>query len=115
MNALVELNLALILFLPWYVLLGWLFWRATARGRATARKLKAACLLGIALGAAAISGPWAYGVADAAAGAIWRQVLACVAGYGAFLAVLAAGGFMLHAWSRADPGAVGRRRARYQP
>jgi hypothetical protein len=103
MNASVELNLALILFLPWYVLLGWLFWRVAARGGTAGRKLLAIFVLGISLGAAAISGLWAYGFADAAAGAIWRQVFACVVGYGAFLAVLGSGFIVIRTWSGTRP------------
>lgn len=91
MNAVVELNLALILFLPWYLILGWLFWRLSTRGAKPARRLAALAVLGIALGAAGGAGVWAYGYADPAAGPIWKQVLACVVGYGAFLGVLLLG------------------------
>lgn len=98
-NAVVELNLALLLFLPWYVLLGWLFWRMTARHRTAGRKLVALAFLCISLFAAGLAGVWAYGYADTSAGAIWKQVLACVVGYGAFLGVLLAGFAALRAKS----------------
>ena len=91
MNPFVELNLALILFLPWYVLLGWVFWRARARGASTSRKLLALGFLAVSLAAAGFTGVWAYGFADPSAGAIWKQILACVVGYWAFLGVLALG------------------------
>ena len=97
MNTVVELNLALILFLPWYALLGWLFWRLRARGAQARRKLVVLALLVVALLAAGVAGIWAFGHADPAAGAIWKQVLACVVGYGVFLGVLVAGFALLGA------------------
>jgi hypothetical protein len=100
MNAIVELNLALILFLPWYVLLAWLFWRMRARGAGTRRKLAVFGLLLAALIVAGLAGVWAYGFADPTAGAIWKQVLACVVGYGGFLAVLLAGLTLLRSPTR---------------
>ncbi len=91
MNPFVELNLSLILLLPWYVVLGWVFWRLTARRGGVARRLLALGVLVGAIAAAAGSGIWAFRHADPSAGAIWRQVLASAIGYGAFLGVLAAG------------------------
>ena len=91
MNPIVELNLALILFLPWYALLGWVFWRMRARGGSGMRKLLALAFLAVALAAAGFTGVWAYGFADIARGAIWRQIFACMLGYWAFLGVLVAG------------------------
>lgn len=91
MHAIVELNLALILFLPWYVLLAWLFWHMRARGKSTSTRLAALAFLVGSLAAAGIAGAWAFGHADPSAGAIWKQVLACVVGYGTFLAVLTLG------------------------
>jgi hypothetical protein len=88
MNPLVELNLALILFLPWYLILGVLFWRYRPRPVSTRGRLFDAAALLLALLAAAIGGWWSFRHADAAAGAIWRQVLASVVGYGMFLLVL---------------------------
>lgn len=91
MNPFVELNLALILFLPWYLLLCWLFWHLRARGKGGLHKLLALTCLLASLAAAAIAGVWAYGQADTSTGAIWRQVFACVIGYGAFLSILTIG------------------------
>ena len=95
MNAIVELNLALILFMPWYLLLGWLFWRVRARGASSARKFVALAIRLASMVAAGTTGVWAYGIADTSSGMIWRQILACVVGYWAFLVVLAAGYGML--------------------
>ena len=60
MNPFVELNLSLILLLPWYVVLGWVFWRLTARRGGVARRLLALGVLVGAIAAAAGSGIWAF-------------------------------------------------------
>lgn len=101
MNPLVELNLALILFLPWYVIVGWLFMRGTARGERWPVRLAAAAFVVAALVAAAWAGIWAFGHADVAAGRMWQQILATVIGYGAFLAVIVVGFFAMRAVKRA--------------
>ena len=101
MNATVESNLALVLFLLWYLLVGWLFWRATARGQSL---LARAVALGILLGSlavAGVAGVWAFGHASAASGAIWKQVLACLVSYGAFLASVLLGGWAIRTFRRA--------------
>lgn len=88
MNPIVALNLSLILLLPWYLVLGIVYWR-TRRKPATAaqRGFDLAALL-LALAAAAAGGYWSLAHADPSAGAIWKQVLASLVGYGLFLLVL---------------------------
>lgn len=95
MNAVVELNLSLLLFLPWYLLIGWLFLRLARRSPRSHLRTIALATPAAGLIAAGIAGAWAYGEAGEATGAIWRQVLACSVGYGAFLAVLSAGFVLL--------------------
>lgn len=103
MSPLFALNLSLLLLLPWYLVLGAVFWR-TRRKPATAaqRAFDAASLL-LALLLAALGGYWSLASADPAAGAIWKQVLASLVGYGLFLLVLAlAFGLRARAASRMD-------------
>lgn len=91
MNPLVELNLAVILFLPWFVILGALFWfcprPARRRGARTAFDIAA---LALALAASVLATRWglALGAGHPSAGAIWPQVLASLVAYGAFVLVL---------------------------
>lgn len=88
MSPVIALNLSLILLLPWYVVLGIVYWRTRRRPASVAQRLfDTASLLG-ALAAAAASGWWSMHNADPTAGAIWKQVLASLIGYGAFLLVL---------------------------
>lgn len=95
MNALVEFNLTLILFLPWFAILGVLFWVYPRRPRGASRCGFDLAALVLALVASWIAMRWGMLNADAQAGAIWKQVLACLTAYGAFLAVLG-----LAAWLR---------------
>ncbi len=82
--------LSLLLFLPWFALIGVLYWCYPRRPRPAARRLFDAVVLLLALVLSVAGMHWGYaeGVADASSGPIWRQVLAVLYGYGAFLAVM---------------------------
>ncbi|WP_407352738.1 hypothetical protein [Luteimonas sp. R10] len=101
MNPLVELNLALILFLPWFLILGVLFWLFPREPRTAARRAFDAVALLLALVAFVLSVHWAHGSADPVYGPMWRQVLATAIGYGAFLAVMTVAFFLRRRWLRA--------------
>ena len=88
MNALVELNLALLLFLPWFLILGVLFWAFPRRPRGARRALYDLASLALAVAAFVLSIHWAQQVADPGHGRMWAQILATAIGYGVFLAVL---------------------------
>jgi len=82
--------LALILFLPWFLLLGSLFWLFPRQPRNARRKGFDVATLGIAFLLSFFGMRWGYalGLADVGTGAIWKQVLATLVAYGAFLVVL---------------------------
>ena len=82
--------LALILFLPWFLLLGSLYWLFPRQPRNARRKAFDLATLGIAFVLSFIGMQWGYalGLADVGTGAIWKQVLATLVAYGAFLFVL---------------------------
>lgn len=88
MNPTVEFNLTLILFLPWFAILGALFWFFPRRPRGAARRGYDLAALVLALLASWFAMRWGMVSADPGAGAIWKQVLACLTAYGAFLAVM---------------------------
>ena len=88
MNPVVALNLSLILLLPWYLVLGIAFWRTRRKPASGAQRGFDAASLLLALAAAMLGGQWSMAHADPAAGAIWKQVLATLVAYGAFLFVL---------------------------
>ena len=82
--------LAIILFLPWFLLLGTLFWLFQRKPRTAARKGFDIATLAVAFVLSVLGMQWGYalGAADVGAGAIWKQVVATLVAYGAFLAVL---------------------------
>ena len=88
MNPLVQLNLALILFAPWYAILGYVFWRFPAAPRHGRRRAFDLAALATAAVATATSLYWSHDAAGTAHGEMWRQVLATSVSYGVFLAVL---------------------------
>ena len=83
--------LSLLLFLPWFALLGALYWFYPRTPRPAARRAFDFSVLLVALVLSILGMHWGYrmGEADAGSGPIWRQVLAVLYAYGAFLAVLA--------------------------
>jgi len=111
MNPLVALNLALILFLPWYLILGGLFWFYPRQPRDAARRLFDLGSLALALFAAAMGTYWGMTHADPQPGVMWKQVLATSVSYGLFLAVLTLAILVRRPWlrRRAGAGASGNR------
>ncbi len=92
--------LAVVLFLPWFLLLGALFWLFPRQPRDGRRKSFdiAALLVAFALSVAGMRWGYALGLADAGAGALWRQVLATLVAYGAFLAALLIAAMLRAGW-----------------
>ena len=82
--------LAIILFLPWFLLLGALFWLFPRQPRNPRRKAFDIAALVVAFVMSFVGMQWGYalGLADVGTGAIWKQVLATLVAYGAFLSVL---------------------------
>ena len=94
MSPAIQINLALILFLPWYGILAALYWCYPRQPRTAARRLfdAGALLATTLLSIAAMR--WGFLTADTSVGALWRQVLATSVSYGAFLAALTAAWFL---------------------
>ena len=88
MNSQVELNLGLILLLPWYAILSYVFWRFPRQQRSVARRSFDIGSLLLAFGLAIASMQWSFHHATANYGGMWKQVLAMSVSYGCFLLVL---------------------------
>lgn len=88
MNPLVEVNLTLILFLPWFLILSVLFWIYPRQPRGFARRLYDLAAVSLSLGLFVASLYWLQDIADPAHGRMWRQILATAAGYGVFLGAM---------------------------
>src|SRR3546814_14125846 len=83
MSPQIELNLGLILFLPWFLILGVLFWLFPRQPRPWRRRLFDLASLVLAVAAVLVSLYWAQDHAAPAKGQMWRQGLASPIGYGA--------------------------------
>ena len=88
MSPLVELNLTLILFLPWFAILGTLYWLFPRRPRGVARVLYDLATLALSVVVFLWSVHWSMANADTQYGKLWPQILATALGYGVFLAAL---------------------------
>jgi len=88
MSPLVELNLTLILFLPWFAILSLLYWWFPRRPRHAARIAYDLAALALSVAAFVASVHWSHANADPQYGKMWQQVLATALGYGVFLASL---------------------------
>ena len=85
-------DLALILFLPWFAILGALYWFYPRTLERTARRRRFDVMaLVVAFAASFAAGRWGFAIASTTieAGPIWRQVLASLLAYKAFLVVIA--------------------------
>lgn len=82
--------LSLLLFLPWFAVLGGLYWWFPRQPRCRKRQWfdGAVLMLALVVSVGAMHHGYALGVADIQAGAIWRQVLSVLYAYGAFLAII---------------------------
>jgi len=97
MNPLVELNLSLMLFLPWFLILAVLFWMLPRKPRPAARVVFDLTALALSLAAFWYSMHWSVHSADTSYGKLWPQILATAVSYGVFLGVLSTA-FALRAW-----------------
>lgn len=88
MSAGIELNLTLILFLPWFLILSVLFWVYPRQPRTWARRAYdiVALLASLALFLASVY--WAQAHADPAEGKMWKQILATALGYAVYLGAM---------------------------
>jgi hypothetical protein len=87
-NPLVEANLTLILFLPWFLILAALFWAYPRQPRGFARRLYDVVSLLLSLAMFVASLYWMQDIADPAHGRMWRHILTTAGGYGVFLAAM---------------------------
>ncbi|SKA04499.1 hypothetical protein [Novilysobacter spongiicola] len=100
MNPLVELNLALILFVPWFAILAVLFWLFPRQPRTLARKAFDTASLVLATVMAALGMYWSMENADPQYGHMWQQVLATTLSYAMFLAVMTLAMLVRWRWLR---------------
>jgi hypothetical protein len=93
-------DLALLLFLPWFLILAGLYWLYPRQPRDAARRLFDGIALVVAVAAFVASLHWAHAHATRAHGTLWPQILATSVGYGVFLLVLGVAVLVRRAWLR---------------
>jgi hypothetical protein len=87
--------LALVLFSPWFALLGWVYWTfPRSHVVSPARRRLDVAVLASALAASIGAMLLAYRMPWDDTGSLWPQVIATLAAYHAFLFVLAVGWFV---------------------
>ncbi len=106
MHPLIEINLAAILFAPWFVILCVLYWAYPREPRPPARRWFDAGILVFAWLVFFLSLHWAQDWADRGFGRMWQQVVGTSVSYGAFLTVLTVAYLWRGRWLR---GFLGRR------
>ncbi|HEY0503069.1 MAG TPA: hypothetical protein VGD42_06185 [Lysobacter sp.] len=94
MDPAVELNLALVLFLPWYAILAGLYWFYPRQPRTLSRWGFDVAALAVAIAATVASMHWSFFTADTSFGAMWPQILATSVSYGVFLAAMTVAFFL---------------------
>ena len=98
MNPLVELNLAMILFIPWFSILAMLFWMFPRQPRSGARKAFDIAALVVATAVATGGMQWSMHNAEPGYGPMWHQILATMMAYGGFLMVMTIAVMVRWAW-----------------
>lgn len=88
-------NLAIVLFAPWFAILGWAYWAyPKSHRRGPGRRRFDLLVLVLALVASVLAMRWSYFLPFEGVGVMWPQVIATLAAYHAFLVVLVAGWFV---------------------
>ena len=91
--------LALILFAPWFLILGWAYWSfPRAHVAPPHRRAFDAGVLVVALVLSTAAMLWSFGLEYGSVGSLWPQVIATLAAYHAFLLVLGVGWFLRGRW-----------------
>lgn len=100
MNPQVELNLTLILFLPWFAILSVLYWMFPRQPRSVARVVFDVVALVASVAVFVASVHWSIANADPTYGRMWQQILATALGYAVFLAAMTVSFLVRAAWLR---------------
>ncbi|MET0226491.1 MAG: hypothetical protein ABW187_08635 [Dokdonella sp.] len=88
MNPAIETALAFILFLPVFAIIGALYCLFPRTPRGAARLLGDLAVLLLAAALSVFAMRWGFHAAAGVAGALWKQIVATLLAYGAFLAIV---------------------------
>jgi len=96
MHPFIEVNLAALLFAPWFAILAVLYWIYPRKPRPSWRGPYDAAALGIAVAVFVLVLHWGQGWADRGYGRMWQQIVGTSVSYGAFLTVLTLASWFRH-------------------
>jgi hypothetical protein len=102
-NAFVELNLAVLLFAPWFAILAVLYWIYPRQPRPQWRRTFDAAALVASLAIFVWTLHWGQAWADRGYGKMWQQIVGTSISYGAFLAVLTLALWLRHRLMKRQP------------
>jgi hypothetical protein len=88
MNPTIETGLAFILFLPAFAIIGALYCLFPRQPRGVARVFGDLAVLLLAAVLSVFAMRWGFHAAAGVAGALWKQIVATLLAYGAFLAIV---------------------------
>lgn len=104
MNAFFETGLSFILFLPTFAIVGALYCAFPRTPRSAARWLCDLAVLAVAAALSIAAMRWGFHASTGRGGAMWKQVVATLYAYGAFLGVLCVALPLRALWFRARTG-----------
>ena len=96
----IPIDLAFILFLPAFCLVGTLYWLYPRAPRGNMRRIADLAVLALAVIASIGAMRWGFRSANGVGGNVWKQVLATLLAYGCFLTVLGTGALLRSFWLR---------------
>ncbi len=102
MNPSIQISLALILCLPTFAILVALYCAYPKSSHGASGLAVDLCVIAIATALSIIAMRWGFVNATGIGGALWKQVLATLLAYGAFLGVLGAGWIVRACTQHAD-------------
>ncbi|QIK80458.1 hypothetical protein G7069_01875 [Lysobacter sp. HDW10] len=94
--------LALVLFAPWFAIVGSLYWHFPRQPRNSRRRVLDALALCVATVVFVLSTWWAFHHADGTH-RLWKQVFATSVGYGSFLLTMTLAFFSRRRWFKTLP------------
>lgn len=112
MSTIVEHNLAALLFLPWFLILGTLFWMVPRQPRHAARRRFDLVALAVSVAAFFATIHIARLYSDPRYGHVWEQIVSTAAGYVVFLGALSVAVLLRQRWLRRQQRDAARRAGR---
>ena len=100
MPAFVQMDLAFILFLPAFCIVGGLYCLYPGTPRGALRRIADLAVVALAAAASIVAMRWGFRSAAGVGGALWKQVFATLLAFGFFFLVVGLAAFVRSRWFR---------------